>query len=58
MTVASKTPTTTYRLRIRPLHREDDDIRHLRALLKTLLRRHHFRVVEIERELAGEGDSP
>jgi hypothetical protein len=27
-----------------------DDIRHMRALLKVLLRRHHFRVVELEQE--------
>jgi hypothetical protein len=30
--------------------RDTDDIRHLRALLKVLLRKYHFRVVEIEQE--------
>jgi hypothetical protein len=30
--------------------RDADDIRHLRTLLKVLLRKYHFRVVEIEQE--------
>jgi hypothetical protein len=44
-------PPTIYRLRMRSVSdRDADDIRHLRALLKVLLRRYHFRVVEIEQE--------
>jgi hypothetical protein len=56
MSATCKTPTTIYRLRISPLYREDDDIRHLRALLKALLRRHHLRAlsIEIEREADAE----
>jgi hypothetical protein len=45
---------TIYRLRMRSVDadRDADDIRHLRALLKVLLRRYGFRVVEIEQEQA------
>jgi hypothetical protein len=45
-------PSPVYRLRIRPVEpvRYGDDIRHLRALLKVMLRRFRFRCIEIERE--------
>jgi hypothetical protein len=54
MTASSTKPPTIYRLRMRSIavDRDADDIRHLRALLKVLLRRYHFRVVEIEQEQA------
>jgi hypothetical protein len=47
-------PPTIFRLRMRSVDadRDADDIRHLRALLKVLLRKYRFRVVEIEQEPA------
>jgi hypothetical protein len=52
MTAAVGKPPTIYRLRLRPLDSdsEHDAIRHLKALLKTLLRRHGFRCIELEQE--------
>ena len=50
---AAKSPEKiTYRLRLRAVDPEhdEDDIRHLRVVLKTLSRRYRFRVVELERE--------
>ena len=55
MSITTKRPI--YRLRLQSLpDRDDDDIRYLRALLKSLLRQHHFRAlsVEIEREADAE----
>ena len=55
MSITTKRPI--YRLRVQSIpNRDDDDIRHLRALLKALLRRHHLRAlsVEIEREADAE----
>jgi hypothetical protein len=50
MTAATK-PHATYRLRLRSLDADDcDDIHKLRALLKLMLRRFRFRVIEIVRE--------
>jgi hypothetical protein len=48
----SKPPAKVYRLRIRPVDPNNDagTIRHLRLLLKTLLRRHGFRCVEVVEE--------
>jgi hypothetical protein len=45
-------PPTIFKLRMRSINPDcdADDIRHLRALLKVLLRKYHFRVVEIELE--------
>jgi hypothetical protein len=50
MTASSNKPI--YRLRLRSVDsdRENDNIRHLRAVLKLLLRRFGFRVIEIEQE--------
>jgi hypothetical protein len=40
-----------FRLRLRSDSESDRDaIRHLKALLKTLLRKHHFRCVEVVQE--------
>jgi hypothetical protein len=52
---AGKSPQKIYRLRLRALDpgRDADDIRHLRALLKVLLRKYHFRAVTVEEEQAG-----
>jgi hypothetical protein len=49
---ATKPPT--YRLRLRAIDpdHDADDVRHLRMVLKFLLRRLRLRVVEIEREQA------
>jgi hypothetical protein len=54
MTAPSSKPPDKriYRLRLQAMDSDDNDIRHLRALLKVLLRRYHFRVVEIEQEPA------
>jgi hypothetical protein len=49
---ATKPLTKVYRLRICRVDPSNgaDEIRHLRALLKVLLRKYRFRVVEIEQE--------
>jgi hypothetical protein len=40
-----------YRLRMTPIDADrNDDIRHLRQVLKLLLRRLHFRVISVEQE--------
>jgi hypothetical protein len=46
------TQPLVYRLRLLAIDCDDDDdvIRRLRALLKVLLRRYRFRVIEIEQE--------
>jgi hypothetical protein len=41
-----------YRLRIQHTDSDHDSIRHLRAVLKVLLRRYRFRCLSIERESA------
>jgi len=47
---ASKS-ATIFRLRIRHVHSDRNaDIRHLKALLKAMLRRHHFVALEVEEE--------
>jgi len=50
----TKPPEKIYRLRLRAIDpdHDDDDIRHLRAVLKILLRRFRFRCIELEREQA------
>jgi hypothetical protein len=48
-TAVSK-PPTIYRLRLRLDDSNRDDIRHLKQLLKILLRKYHFRCIEIEEE--------
>jgi hypothetical protein len=49
MTIAANKPI--YRLRLRSDSESDrDDIRYLKQLLKTLERKYHFRVLEIEQE--------
>jgi hypothetical protein len=55
MSITTKRPI--YQLRLQSLpDRDDDDIRHLRWLLKSLLRQHHLRAlsIEIEREAGAE----
>jgi len=51
---AARPPEKIYRLRLRAIDtdHDDDDIRHLRAVLKILLRRFRFRCIELEREQA------
>jgi hypothetical protein len=51
MTAANK-PLTIFRVRLQCADSacDDDNIRRLRAALKLLLRRFHFRVIEIEQE--------
>jgi hypothetical protein len=51
---ATKPLAKVYRLRICRVDpsNDADEIRHLRALLKILLRKHGFRVVELEQERA------
>jgi hypothetical protein len=51
---ATKPLAKVYRLRIRRVDpsNDADEIRHLRAVLKVLLRKYHFRVVELEQERA------
>ena len=40
-----------FRLRMQPVDSDrNDDIRHLRQVLKLLLRRLHFRVISVEQE--------
>jgi hypothetical protein len=41
-------------MRLRSVGSDDDDIRRLRVLLKVMLRRFRFRVVELEQEKATE----
>jgi len=50
----TKPPEKIYRLRLRAIDpdHDDDDIRHLRAVLKILLRRFRFRCIELKREQA------
>jgi hypothetical protein len=44
-------PPTIYRMRLRSVGSDDDDdIRRLRVMLKTMLRRFRFRVIELEQE--------
>jgi hypothetical protein len=51
MTASVTPPPTIYRLRLKSdFNSERDGIRHLKQLLKTLLRRHHFRAVSVEIE--------
>jgi hypothetical protein len=51
MTASSTRPPTIYRLRLRSISSDRNaDIRHLKALLKVLLRRYHFRAVEVAEE--------
>jgi hypothetical protein len=50
MTTAARKPSV-FRLRLRSLSDNDaDDVRNLRALLKALLRKYRFRVVDLVRE--------
>jgi hypothetical protein len=51
-TSGTKAPAKVYRVRICPVssNNDADSIRHLRALLKTLLRQHHFRALTVEEE--------
>jgi hypothetical protein len=51
---AARPPEKIYRLRLRAIDtdHDGDDIRHLRAVLKILLRRFRFRCIELEREQA------
>ena len=49
-----KPPTKIYRMRLRSIGSDHDDIRRLRIMLKLMLRRFRFRVIEIEREQASE----
>jgi hypothetical protein len=51
-TTGTKPCAKVYRLRLRAVDHDDDDIRHLRAVLKQLLRRYRFRVIELEQEQA------
>jgi hypothetical protein len=50
MTAAASKPPVIYRLRLRSLDSERDALRHLKQLLKTLLRRHRFVCVSAEEE--------
>ena len=52
--VGVKPPTKIYRMRLRSIGSDHDDIRRLRIMLKLMLRRFRFRVIEIEREQASE----
>ena len=56
MTTPTSKPATVYRLRVRVIgpESERDEICHLRQALKTLLRRHRLRVIELEREQSSE----
>jgi hypothetical protein len=56
MTAPTSKPATVYRLRVRVIESESerDEIRHLKQALKTLLRRHRLRVIELEREQSSE----
>jgi hypothetical protein len=46
----SEPPTKIYRIRLRSIGSDHDDIRRLRTILKLALRRFRFRVIEIELE--------
>jgi hypothetical protein len=47
----SKPPAKVYRLRICPVGSSNDDaVRHLKVLLKAMLRRHGFRALTVEEE--------
>jgi hypothetical protein len=52
MITSTNKPPIIFRLRIRPVDPNNNasTIRHLRLLLKTLLRRHGFRCVEVVEE--------
>jgi hypothetical protein len=46
----SEPSTKIYRMRLRSIGSDHDDIRRLRIILKLMLRRFRFRVIEIEQE--------
>jgi hypothetical protein len=51
MTAASKSPAKIFRLQIRHVHSDRNAaIRHLKALLKAMLRQYHFRALAVEQE--------
>jgi hypothetical protein len=51
MSTTVKTPVRIFRLRIRHIHPDRGAvIRHLKALLKAMLRTYHFRAVTVEEE--------
>src|SRR5262249_24425219 len=52
----SSTPTKIYRMRLRSIGSDHNEIHRLKALLKVMLRRFHFRVmgIELEHEKAAE----
>jgi hypothetical protein len=50
-------PSTTYRIRLRSIGSDDNEIRRLRMMLKSMLRRFRFRVIELEQEQAANENS-
>jgi hypothetical protein len=50
MSLITKPATKIYRMRLRSIGSDHNDIHRLRWLLKSLLRRYRFRVIEIEQE--------
>ena len=50
MSTITKPPTKIYRMRLRSIGSDQDDIRRLKIMLKVMLRRFQFRVIEIEPE--------
>ena len=50
MSLITKPPTKIYRMRLRSIGSDHDDICRLKRMLKLMLRRFRFRVIEIEQE--------
>ena len=50
MSLVNKPPTKIYRMRLRSIGSDHDDIQRLKMMLKLMLRRFRFRVIEIEQE--------